>query len=230
MGLLQQQSLPQRLFEAISADIRAGVFPVGSQLPVEAGLCERYGVSRTVLRETVARLKADGLVDTQQGRGTFVLARAVEPSFRLSTPNSGDAQAIVDLAELRLGVEGEAAALAARRRTSAHLAQLKKCLERMERAVRDGTSGSDADLEFHRTIAEATGNDHYRMFMDYLQKFYSSAIDTARSRSARAPGLSQKVQQEHQAVYDAIAANDSGAAERAIKRHIRAAAKRMTDM
>ncbi|SDE93902.1 DNA-binding transcriptional regulator, FadR family [Variovorax sp. CF079] len=212
----------------MSDDIRKGIYPVGSKLPVEAELCEHYGVSRTVLRETVARLKSDGVLDTQQGRGTFVLAQSVHTPFRLKAHTEDLAQSIVDLAELRLGVEGTAAALAAQRRTNAQLARLKDCLERMERAVRDGVNGSEADLEFHRTIAEATGNGHYRMFMDYLQKFFAVAIDTARSRSATTQGLSQLAQLEHEAIYRAIAEQDSDAAEQAIKQHIRAAATRMS--
>jgi Transcriptional regulators len=221
--------MPQRLFEVISEDIRRGVFPVGGKLPVEADLCERYGVSRTVLRETVARMRADGLVDTQQGRGTFVLALATPPAFRFKASTDGGVQSILDLAELRLGIEGTAASLAARRRTPAQLARLKSCLDRMERAVHEGASGTDADLEFHQTIAEATGNGHYRMFMDYLHKFYATAIDTARSHSAQTRGLSQRAQEEHRAVYEAIAAGDAEAAERAVKAHILAAAARMTN-
>lgn len=218
--------MPDRLYQAICDDIRTGVYAVGERLPVEAALCDHYGVSRTVLRETVARLRADGLIDAQQGRGTFVLAQAPAPAFRFKPLPQDTAHSVVALAELRLGVEGTAAALAARRRTPAHLARLKDCLERMERAIHDGTSGTDADVEFHQTIADATGNAHYRLFMDYLRQFYAAAIDVARARSARADGLSETAQAEHRAVYEAIAAGDADAAERAIKAHIQAAADR----
>jgi DNA-binding FadR family transcriptional regulator len=227
MSLSPQQSLPQRLFDAISADIRRGVYPVGTQLPTEPGLCERYGVSRTVLREAVARLKADGLIDTQQGRGTFVLAQSATPPFRFQAAAQAGAQSIVDLAELRLGLEGTAAALAAQRRSAAQLARLKECLDAMDQSVKEGSSGTEADLAFHRTIADATGNAHYRLFMDYLQGFFVAAIDTSRARSAQKPGLSRKVQDEHRAIYKAIAAQDAEAAEAAMKAHIRAAAARM---
>lgn len=226
--LSSNQSMPERLFEAISADILAGTYPVGSKLPIEPELCTHYGVSRTVLRETVARLKADGLLDTQQGRGTFVLAQSVHTPFRLKAHTQDVAQSIVDLAELRLGIEGTAAALAAQRRTPAQLARLKECLDRMQASLHDGSSGTEADLEFHRTIAEATGNGHYQMFMDYLQKYFSVAIDVSRTRSAQSQGLSQRAQEEHQAVYQAIEKGDPEAAELAIKRHIRAAAARLT--
>lgn len=103
-------------------------------------------------------MKADGLADTQQGRGTFVLAQSAPPPFRRKAPVPNSAQSIIELAKLRLGVEGAAAALAAQRRTPEQLTRLKDCLDRMEQSLRGGISGTEADLEFHQTIADATGN------------------------------------------------------------------------
>ncbi len=220
-------SRPDQLFRAISDDIGNGVFPPGSQLPTEAELCVHYQVSRTVLREAVARLKADGIIDAQQGRGSFVLQHSLRTPFRFDPAMAGSLQGIAQLAELRLGVEGTAAALAAERRSPRQLAHLAQCLANMEQAARDGSGGSEADLEFHQTIAEATGNDHYRSFMAYLRQFYAVAIDAARTNSARSAGLSQQAQEEHAAIYRAIADGDAAAAEAAVKRHIRNAAERL---
>jgi DNA-binding FadR family transcriptional regulator len=219
--------MPERLFEAITEDIQNGVYPVGSKLPIESELCASYGVSRTVLRETVARMKADGLLDTQRGRGTTVLPQSMKTPFRFKAPSQDLARSIIELAELRLGVEGTAAALAAQRRTPEQVAKLKDCLDRMQASIEGGTSGTDADLEFHRTIADATRNNHYRMFMDYLRQYFAVAIDVARSRSAKTSGLSQRAQEEHRAIYLAIEAGDPEAAELAVKKHIRAAAERL---
>jgi DNA-binding FadR family transcriptional regulator len=224
---LSSPRLPDQLFDLIANDIREGVFPVGSQLPIEPDLCVRYGVSRTVLREAVARLKADGFIDAQQGRGSFVLGHSLRTPFRFEALNSGSYASIAQLAELRLGVEGTAAALAASRRTPAQLERLEACLGRMAQAVQDGTAGSEADLEFHQTIAEATGNDHYRLFMAYLRQFYAVAIEAARSNSARSAGLSQQAQKEHVAIYKAIAAGRPEQAERAVKQHLHNAAARL---
>jgi DNA-binding FadR family transcriptional regulator len=224
---LASSSLPDRLVEAVAADIAAGVYPVGGKLPTEPALCSHYGVSRTVLREAMSRMKSDGLIDTQQGRGSFVLATSARTPFRFEAPVAHSTRSILELAELRLGVEGTAAALAAARRTPEQLARLRQCLDRMAQAVRDRVSGSEADLDFHRAIADATGNGHYRHFMEYLRRFYAVAIDVARSHSAQAQGLSEQAQEEHRAVYQAIADGDAEAAERAVKHHIRAAAERL---
>jgi GntR family transcriptional repressor for pyruvate dehydrogenase complex len=216
------------LFQAISDDISKGIYPPGSQLPTEPELCVHYKVSRTVLREAVARLRADGVVDAKQGRGSFVLESSLRTPFRFDPSSASSLEGIAQLAELRLGVEGTAAALAARRRSPQQLALLKKYLARMEQAVKDGTGGSEADLAFHQTIAEATGNDHYRTFMAYLRQFYAVAIDRARNNSALQPGLSEQAQEEHVAIYRAIADKNPVQAEEAVKRHIRNAAERLT--
>jgi len=222
------QSLPEKLVLAMSADIAAGVYPVGTQLPIEPELCTHYGVSRTVLREAMARMKSDGLIDTRQGRGSFVLAPSTRTPFRFEAPAVQSTQSILELSELRLGVEGTAAALAARRRTPEQLQRLRQCLDEMAQALEQGDSGSAADLEFHRVIADATGNQHYRLFMEYLRRSYATAIDLARANSAQADGLSQIAQDEHRAIYQAIADGDDEAAERAVKHHIRAAARRLS--
>jgi len=225
---LVSQSLPEKLVLALRADIASGRYPVGAKLPIEPALCVRYGVSRTVLREAMARLKSDGVIDTQQGRGSFVLGPSARTPFRFDAPAVETTQSILELSELRLGVDGTAAALAARRRSPEQLARLKDCLDRMAEALRQGASGSEADLEFHRTIADATGNQHYRLFMEYLRRSYATAIDRARSHSAQADGLSQRAQEEHRAVYQAISDGDAEAAEQAVKHHIRAAAQRLS--
>ena len=220
-------SRTEQLVRIICNDIETGVFKVGTRLPIESELCIRYHISRTVLRETMARLKADGIIDVQQGRGSFVLRRSLRTPFRFDPRRASSVQGIIELAELRLGVEGTAAALAATRRTPQQLRRLKLCLAPMDQAVRDIASGRDADVEFHRIIAEATGNHYYRAFMDYLWQSYEIAIEAARANSARSPRLSEQAQEEHEAIYRAIADENPSLAEDAVQRHIRNAASRL---
>ncbi|MBY4898775.1 FadR/GntR family transcriptional regulator [Cupriavidus sp. AU9028] len=224
-------SLPERVYATLSAQIRNGSLPPGTRLPIEPALCERYGVSRTVLREAIARLKAEGLLDVRQGRGTYVLPASAATSFRFAIDGAGQAEQIaqiLELAELRLGVEITAAGLAAQRRSKPQLAQLKRCLDAMEDAVRNGTDGSGADLAFHAVVAQATGNSQYRMFMDFLGGRFATAIATSRLHSAHR-GMTEEAQREHRAIYEAIAAGKPASAERAMRRHIEAAAARLAD-
>jgi GntR family transcriptional repressor for pyruvate dehydrogenase complex len=184
-------------------------------------------VSRTVLREAMARLKSDGIIDAQQGRGSFVLRHSLRTPFRFDLKGTGALTEIVQLGELRLGVEGVAAALAATRRTEKHLERLKSCIDRMRTAVRKGTDGTAADLEFHQTIADATRNDHCKAFMLYLRQFFISAIGAARTNSAQI-GISQQAQSEHEAIFRAIDQKNPLQAEKAMKRHIQNAMRRLT--
>src|SRR5688500_11459188 len=108
---------PQHVVAGLKDKILSGELAPGAKLPSEAELVEEYAVSRTVVREAVSRLQAEGLVETFQGRGSFVLAVPEPSSFTLETSairSHRDALAMVDF---RIGVETEAAALAAGRVT-----------------------------------------------------------------------------------------------------------------
>lgn len=225
---LATSPLPSQVFNLIAEEIRSGALAVGSRFPTEPELCLQYGVSRTVIREAIAYLKADGLLDVQQGRGSFVLGHTKRTPFRFNTRPMGPEESIQQLAELRLSVEVAAGALAAARRTPAQLKTLQRCLKQMDAAVKAGVGGVQADLEFHQTIAEATGNEHYRAFMDYLRQHFLATIEAARANVSQAPVLPAQAQQEHVVIYEAIAARDGRAAQRAIETHIRNAIVRLT--
>src|SRR5690606_20954234 len=99
-------------------------------LPSEQAMAREFGVSRTVMREAIARLKADGLVVTQQGRGIFVASSSASLPFRLKA-DLEDVAALLKIIELRIGFEVEAAGLAAKRRSSADLKRMRKALDDM---------------------------------------------------------------------------------------------------
>ncbi len=97
--------------------ILAGDLPAGHKLPSEAELIEEFGVSRTVVREAVTRLRAEGLVETFHGRGSFVLTVPEPTSFTVESTAIRTHQDVLDMIDFRLGIETEAAALAAARLT-----------------------------------------------------------------------------------------------------------------
>ena len=107
------------LAQAVVADLKSrileGSLAPGTKLPSEAELIEEYSVSRTVVREAVTRLRAEGLVETFQGRGSFVLAIPEPSSFQLEAAAIRSHHDVLDMVDFRTGVESEAAALAASR-------------------------------------------------------------------------------------------------------------------
>ena len=126
-------ALADRLNAIISGQILSGERPAGSRLPTETQLAEEFGVSRTVVREAIARLRSDGLVVTRQGLGAFVAETLEALPFRISIGSDPEAphRYARELLELRLGFETEAAALAAERGTPAQVEEIGRALEMM---------------------------------------------------------------------------------------------------
>ena len=219
-------SLPEEIARRITADIRDGRLPPGSQLPTEAELARSFEVSRTVIREAVSRLKYDGLVRSHQGLGAFVCEEPARAPLRIEPVGPGDQQALVHLFELLVVVESGAAALAAARREEAQLAAIRAALDEMATAVTVGLDGVDADAKFHGAIADATNNSYFRALGAFLDAHHHEGIRAARQNTARYH-RPEVVQAEHERIYEAIAAGDPAAAADAMRTHLTNAIDRL---
>jgi DNA-binding FadR family transcriptional regulator len=220
-------NLVSMLTESLERDILEGRYRPGDQLPTESALATRVGVSRTVVREAVASLRAAGLVETRQGAGAFVLAG----TRRLGTfpkMERNQLEDIVAVLELRLAVEVEAAALAASRRTDEDIARIDRALAQFDSERRHEGSGLDADLDFHQAVAAATRNPYISQFLSGLGR---SAVP--RSRLQDTKNLQEYltfVQIEHAAVRNAIVARDSALAAAAMRAHLAGSRSRYAAM
>ena len=168
----QKPRLATEIEEDLRTRILAGQPPVGEKLATERALCLTYGVSRTVIREAIAGLRAAGLIESRRGSGLFVRASSVQaPLWQAPMPEmQAEIVAIVDALELRAAVEIEAAFLAATRASPGQIARLRSCHQRFAEAVAAGEKTEEADFAFHQAIADATSNSAYRSFMEYLGK------------------------------------------------------------
>ena len=128
------------------------------------------GVSRTVVREAVAALKADRLVITRQGVGAFV-AEQVRRPFRVDFDEHSTLREVLNVMELRTGVEIEAAGLAAERASAAQVKKIADRFAAVSAAIGRGENAVDQDFAFHCEIADATGNPQFRRFLEYLGRF-----------------------------------------------------------
>src|SRR6059036_1603300 len=153
--LATEHKLSRRLFEQLAEQIKSGRLAPGARLPTEQALTRAARVSRTVVREAVAALRAEGLVVTRQGVGAFVSAEPQRAPFRIDPERMQSLGDILNVMELRLGVEIESAGLAAERASRAQLRAIGSALEAIERAALAGKSAVDEDLGFHRAIAQA---------------------------------------------------------------------------
>ena len=180
----RQHSLPDQIYEQIMAQIGNGSLAVGARLPSEPQLSRALGVSRPVVRQALARLRADGVIVSRQGAGSFVQRRP-QADFLDCAPRGSIAE-LLRCFELRLAVEGEAAALAARRRGPADLSAIERAATAMEAAFAAGEIGAEADIAFHRAIAAASHNAMFVRALDMARDPMRDGIATARRLSQRA--------------------------------------------
>lgn len=215
-----EPTLADRITLVLAEQLRSGVYPVNARLPTEVKMAEEFGVSRTVVREAISRLKSEGLVETRQGSGTAVLDPRSSAAFRLTAPENNPAEGVLRIIELRCGIEAQMAALAAKRRTSSEMAEIKHALKMIDRAVANGGDGVKEDLEFHMAISRATRNPYYTDLLGMLTRALKDAIRVTRSNEARRADFTAEVRAEHAAISAAILARDPEAARAAAFRHM----------
>lgn len=216
---LERASLPDQVYEQLLGQIGAGRLKVGERLPSEPRLARALGVSRPSVRLALARLRADGVIASRQGAGSFVLRR---PSATfLATAPRGAVADLLRCFEVRIALEGEAAALAARRRTQADLATLKRAAARVAEEREAEDAGADADFAFHAAVAQATGNHMFRAAMDLLRGPLADGIATARRLAQRAAAERRPFMlAEHAAILGAIRDARPEDAREAMRAHI----------
>jgi DNA-binding FadR family transcriptional regulator len=220
-------TLTQQVAEQMTGDIRDGVYPVGTKLPSGKDLAARFGVSQSVIREVTERLRSNGLIDSRQGAGCTVKARTETGGFRVPHAVGADRADLADVYELRLDLEGAAAALAAARRTSADVDALAAILRSLADNLYAPDHAVELDIAFHVAIAEATHNRYYVDLLQYLNLQIRQSVQTARTHSLARQRLPDEVHREHVRVFEAIRAGDSRAARIAATSHLRRAAARL---
>lgn len=228
----RRPKLADRVVEAIRARILDGSLVPGSQLPTEGRLCEEHGVSRTVVREAVARLAADGLVTPRQGAGVFVNERPGTDVGALLAEISGKVSMVLNVLEVRMAVEIEAAALAAQRRSASQEARMFEAFNTFANDLRAGRPTGAADFAFHRAIAEATNNPFYVEILDVLGRrtIPRDLVTMVSSRLLQSQEYQERLQAEHGAILAAISDGDSDSARDAMRRHLSASRRRYNGM
>ncbi len=204
--------------DRIRRSITEGEYPHGARLPGENDLARQFEVSRPVIREALKRLRAEGLVTSRQGSGSFVAAPG-EPKTLAFQP----VETIADLQrcyEFRLTIEPAAAALAATRRSEAQLAEIARFLALLRDATERRSHREDADFSFHLEITSASNNQYFgtsmRALKDHIavgMKFHGLSLQSVRN------GLDH-VLEEHTAIYDAIRLGQADIAHQTMLRHL----------
>lgn len=229
LGTRDRSNLTDKVTKALLDEIVTRKYKVGHILPSEQRMAEGFGVSRTVLREAVSRLKAEGVLDSRQGIGVIVRSNK-RLSFRLKLLEPDSLEEIVKIVELRMGIETEAATLAALRRDDEDIRNLSHYLEEMAKAIESNNieKGIEADLQFHRSIYTATKNPHYESLFDYLSQFFYQNITISRIRSAEQNRRRYLAQSEHEQICKAITVGKADEAREAVRTHLKNTADRLS--
>lgn len=222
-------SLSRQLTELLAGRISSGELKPGERFPTELDLIEQYNVSRTVVREAISSLKADGLVETRHGIGTFVL----EPTHRARTatdPNEVKTiKEILLTLEFRMHIEPEAAGLAAARRSKQDVAELRTALQKVEKLRAAQQDSTVADFEFHQRIAAASGNRYFLDTLNFLgpRSIPRAQVPTDEFQGLPRPRFLEVVNKQHKAILDGIVSGSPEKAHEAMREHLAASYERL---
>jgi DNA-binding FadR family transcriptional regulator len=213
----------QRLREAIEK----GELKPGEKLPSESGLTQQHQVSRTVIREAIASLRADGVVEVRHGVGVFVLTpqQGLQRSLRGVDPSR--VSSIIEMLEVRAAIEIEAAGLAAGRCSPAQQELIFECLDNMSQQIGGGMSTVESDRAFHLAIADSTNNPRFRELLEAIgrQLIPRSLLQEDQRDASPAEYLSQ-ILEEHEKIARAIAHRDDAMAREAMRTHLKGSQQR----
>ncbi|WP_089948293.1 FadR/GntR family transcriptional regulator [Litoreibacter albidus] len=226
------KTLVVQVGDALRQSIQSGEFSPGDKLPSEAMLTKKYDVSRTVVREAIASLRSDGLVEARQGAGVFVLnshslLRAAGPLDKKQI--AGD----LEYLEVRAPIEIEAARLAAQRRSPAQEEEIFRLHGVFRNLIETAPSAEvrRADLDLHLAIADATNNP---VFRNFLEAFGRGAIPQSKivdgSAQEQLIAYRRFIFDEHERILHAIAMGDAEGAENAMRVHLKGGQMRYREL
>jgi GntR family transcriptional repressor for pyruvate dehydrogenase complex len=216
--IVKTSRLYEQIVQQVEDSILKGQLKPGDQLPAERDLAQRFGVSRTAVREAVKTLREKGLVEAYSGRGTFVTngtSQAIRQSLDLMIRiNRQDGSA--NLAELRFVLEPEIAGLAAPRIEEQLLSTMREAVAVMDRNLHDPDAYVEADLDFHLALAEAVGNPLILSLLDSIV----GLLREQRTRIFEVEGGPERGQFHHKRILTAIERRDPESAREAMRAHL----------
>ncbi|WP_037067622.1 FadR/GntR family transcriptional regulator [Allorhizobium undicola] len=220
-------TLVTQLVEKLREAIQSGQFRPGDRLPSESRMTAEYAVSRTVVREAIAALKSDGLVEPRQGAGVFVLDAPAPIALPFQNIDRARVSSVIELLELRMAVEVEAAALAALRRSAQQEEVIWARHRDLFMLIEAGKATAEADFALHLAIAEATSNPRFPEFLTMLGR---SAIPRDALQQEADPQEQRRymmqIHEEHGAIIEAISNSDETGARTSMKLHLRGSLSR----
>lgn len=228
----QSTTLVVKVADALRSQISKGRYKPADRLPSEAQLTQEFGVSRTVVREAIAALRSDGLVEPRQGAGVFVLEPAPPERRPFDNVDLARVSSLIEMLELRTAVEGDAAGLAALRRSPGQEEKIIEAFDAFRISADEGKPTAEADFAFHLAIAQATNNPRFSEFLQVLGPTLiprRAVADNGEETVLPSADINRLIA-EHEAVLTAIQDGDEDAARAAMRKHLKNSQTRYRSM
>ena len=216
---ISNSKIYEQVADLLLEQIKSDEFKIGDKLPSIQKLATTYGVSVASIREALNALRTIGVIEIKQGYGTIVKQK--EPTFFEIGEKFNSLDQIKELLELRQIIESAIVAKAAKMRTKEDLETMRHYLNKMEKAVSDGTSGEEADLDFHLTIAKATNNSLLVDLMNNISELMKDSMKETRKIFIYSRQKTMEIlQDEHEKIFNAIEQQDDELATQCMNRHL----------
>jgi GntR family transcriptional regulator, transcriptional repressor for pyruvate dehydrogenase complex len=218
----RRQSLSVEVAEAIKKQILEEKLQPGTRLLSEAELCERYGVSRTVVREAIVRLRSEGLLISRQGIGVFVAESNGAKRFEVDWNSIRTLPETIALLEMRLAIEVEAAGLCAVKCTKADARNIRQWMEKASLRSDDfGHAKFHYDFDFHLAVAKGARNLHFYQLLLFLKPIIVPRLKlNAVVKDKSKDDYGRIIHEEHEAIASAIEARDEQGARQSMRSHL----------
>ena len=220
--LKNSRSLTNDLVESLRCQIIDGNMLPGTKLPSAKYIEQQAGVSRSVVREAIAVLKAEGIIISRQGIGSFIAESVNKKTFEINEEEFNCIEEAVHILELRMAVEVAMSSMAAAKRTKKQMTHIWKCLEDFDKQVAAGNDAVKEDFAFHLAIADASNNPYFSRFINYIGSgvIPSREIITKNEQFSDPKKYLSTIQKEHKCMAQAIEDKDREGAEQATQEHL----------
>ena len=217
---IRPKRISDQVFDQLRELIFRGDYQPGQKIMTERELAEALNVSRNSVREAINKLVTLRFLEQRQGQGTFVRSIDEAVQIPLATVMETQDATLIDLLEMRMGIECTAASLAAQRIRAEELRDIAQALADMEQDIQAGGLGTEGDLAFHMAIAAATKNPLQIYIMKNVSNFLHVSIRENLLHLYQEAENIEKILKQHKAILEAIRRRDPEAAYNAMRRHI----------
>ncbi len=218
---IQQQKIYEKIVDQIRSMVSSGMLKPGDRLPAERVLAESLNVSRASVREALSALQLMGLVEIKPGEGTFIKQMDINSIIQpLAMLLLMERDTILEILEVRKGLEVEAAGLAAMNASEEEIAEIAKIVDDMEMEAKKNSLGDLSDWRFHFAIAKASGNSLMVSIMNMISDVMQKTIRSNREQLFKREGNQEILVKQHKSIYEAIKLRDSELARNNMYAHL----------